>query len=128
MNTTDVVELTVPFKAEYVSIARLTASGIANRVGFDIETIEDIKVSVAEVCNKLINTGSKVSGSFKIIFKVSADSVQITFDCQDKSLECIFNEGENELGLSIITALMDKVELCADNHILSISKALEGNN
>ncbi len=127
MNTTDVIELTLPFKAEYVSIARLTASGIANRIGFDIEAIEDIKVAVAEVCNKLVNTGSKLAESFKIIFGVSADSVQITFDCRDKSLRCIFGEEENELGLSIITALMDDVELCKDDYILSISKALEGN-
>ncbi len=127
MNTTDVIELIMPFKAEYVSVVRLAASGIANRVGFDIEAIEDIKVAVAEVCNKLIKTGSKSTGSFKVIFKISVDSIIIAFDCQDKSLKCIFNGDENEFGLSIITALMDEVELCADDYILSISKALEGN-
>ena len=41
------IELRLPFKAEYVSVARLTASGIASRIGFDIEAIEDIKVAIA---------------------------------------------------------------------------------
>ena len=35
----DKIELTLPFKAEYVSVARLVASGVCNRIGFDIETI-----------------------------------------------------------------------------------------
>ncbi|NMA66934.1 MAG: anti-sigma regulatory factor, partial [Clostridiaceae bacterium] len=34
----DCIEVTLPFKAEYVSVVRLTVSGIANRMGFDIET------------------------------------------------------------------------------------------
>ncbi len=127
MSTTiDIVELTLPFKAEYVSSARLVASGIASRIGFDIETIEDIKVAVAEVCNKLVKTGSGLAESYKIIYEVSNDNMNIVFDCEDKSLRCIFSGDENEFGLSIINALMDGVELCTDNYILSISKGLEG--
>lgn len=124
--TNDIIELTLPLKAEYVSVARLTASAIANRIGFDIETIEDIKVSVAEVCNKLIQTGSKLTENYNIIFKVSFDTIYIVFDSEDKSLRCIFNSDESELGLSIIHALMDDVEICSDKFILSISKVLEG--
>jgi anti-sigma regulatory factor (Ser/Thr protein kinase) len=48
------VELVIPLLAEYVSIARLTLSGVANRAGFDFDTIEDVKVSLSEVCNRLI--------------------------------------------------------------------------
>jgi serine/threonine-protein kinase RsbW len=129
MNTTaEIIELILPFKAEYVSIARLTASGIANRVGFDIETIEDIKVAIAEVCNKLISLGSTSAQNYKIIFKIASDNLTIIFECIDKSLNCIFNNDGEELGISIINALMDSVEPCAsDNYILSMSKALEGN-
>ncbi len=124
----DSIKLILPFKAEYVSVARLTASGVANRVGFDIETIEDIKVAVSEVCNKLVLLGSKVADCYRIIFNIENNRLCITFDCEDKSLKCIFNDDIEGLGVSIITALMDSVDLCTDDeYILSMSKVLEGN-
>jgi len=129
MNTsTDNIELLLPFKAEYVSVARLTASGIANRIGFDIETIEDIKVAVAEVCNKLVTVGSKCVAGYRIIFKISGESLTVIFDCEDKLLKCIFDSENDEFGICIIDALMDNVKYCTeDSYILLMSKALEVN-
>lgn len=127
-HTVDTILLVLPFKAEYVSIARLTASGIANRVGFDYDSIEDIKVAVAEVCNKLINLGSTTAGEYTIVFEVRGGNLQITFKCSDSNLKCLFGNEESELGISIITALMDDVEFCPDNeYILSMVRSLEGN-
>lgn len=121
------ITLVLPFKAEFVSIARLTTSGVANRIGFDIETIEDIKVAVAEVCNKFINVGSATADSYSIIFRLSPGKLDILFDSEDKSLGCIFGDEGDELGLSIIRAFMDQVDFCADNgYLLSMSKELEG--
>lgn len=42
----DNVKMTLPCKGEYVGVARLTLSAIANRMGFNIEEIEDIKVEI----------------------------------------------------------------------------------
>lgn len=121
------IELSLPFKAEYVSVARLTASGIAARVGFDIETIEDIKVALAEVCNKLVSNGSKITDCYSIVFKISDKKVDIIIKCDDKSLGSIFRKENDELGISIIEALMDSFEISADgSYILSMSKGLEG--
>ena len=121
----DNIKLFLPFKAEYVIVARLTASGVASRIGFDIDTIEDIKVAVSEVCNKFVNLGSKIANDFTVIFNVGLNKLTITFDCNDKSLRCIFDEND-EFGVSIITALMDEVEFHTENdYIFSISKVLE---
>jgi serine/threonine-protein kinase RsbW len=125
----NIIELILPFKAEFVSIARLTASGVANRIGFDIETIEDIKVAIAEVCNKFINVGSEVASKFSIKFHICEDKIVITFNCEDKSLKCIFDDEEDGLGISIINALMDHVEFCTnDNYLFSMSKTRERDN
>ncbi len=122
------IGLSLPFKAEYVSIARLTASGVASGLGFDIDTIEDIKVSIAEVCNKLVTCGSEVATCYSIKFQPLDKALEIIFDCEDKSLKCIFNDENDELGLYIINALMDSVEFCTnDSYLLSMSKALEEN-
>ena len=41
--------LSLPCITEYVGVARLAISGIANQLGFDIEEIEDLfKISILE--------------------------------------------------------------------------------
>jgi serine/threonine-protein kinase RsbW len=122
----DTIELIMPFKADFVSVSRLAASGIASRIGFDIDDIEDIKVTVSEVCSQMIERGSEVANQYKIIFCISQDSLRIVFDCEDKSLKCIFDENEDGIGISIIKALMDEVDLCPNNkYILSMSKTIK---
>ena len=119
----DIIELSMPFKASFVSISRLTASGIASKAGFSIDDIEDIKVTVSEVCSKIIERGSETANLYKIIFCVLEDELRILFDCEDKSIRCIFDQSNDGLSISIIKALMDKVELCPNNnYILSMSK------
>ncbi|RCX14863.1 serine/threonine-protein kinase RsbW [Anaerobacterium chartisolvens] len=123
----DKIEISLPFKAEYVSIVRLTASGVANRIGFDIDTIEDIKVAVAEVCNKLVNAGSADALEYKIVFKMHKERLDIIFDCEDKKLKCIFDKERDQLALALINALMDGAELCSDTpYLFSMYKVLEG--
>ncbi|MDP4092995.1 MAG: ATP-binding protein [Bacillota bacterium] len=123
----DTIEMSLPFKPEYVSVARLAASGIANRIGFDVEVIEDIKVAISEVCSKLVGLGSKISENYTIAFTLRKDRLDIIFKCSDDSLKCLFNNSNDELSLSIITALMDDFELCTTDkdYLLSMSKTLK---
>jgi serine/threonine-protein kinase RsbW len=75
----ETIELILPFKAEYVSTARLTASSVASKMGFNIEEVEDIKVALSEVCSKLVSRGSKVVDSYRIVFKLFKDKLTIIF-------------------------------------------------
>jgi serine/threonine-protein kinase RsbW len=121
----DKIELTLPIKAEYVSVARLVTSGVCNRIGFDIDIIEDIKVSISEVCTKIVSLGSEITDNYKIIFEITQNGLNVLFYCEDSAMKCIFNGESDELALHIINAFMDSVELCTDNnYILSMSKVL----
>ncbi len=51
----ETVRLTIPAALEFVRIARLTASGVASRVGFDVEEIEDLRVAVDELSSILVD-------------------------------------------------------------------------
>ena len=51
------VELRLPNCPEYVVIARLTVAGVASRMAFDVETIEDMKIAVSEACTNAIEHG-----------------------------------------------------------------------
>ena len=44
----DAITLTIPAKPDYLLTARLTASSVASRMGFDINDVEDIKTAAAE--------------------------------------------------------------------------------
>jgi serine/threonine-protein kinase RsbW len=50
----DVVELRIPCRPEWVALARLAAAAVANRLQFSIEEIEDVKLAVAEACTAVI--------------------------------------------------------------------------
>lgn len=126
MESQDRISLALPCKAEYVSTARLTVSGIASRIGFDIETVEDIKVAVSEVCSRIICAAGAPDRRYEIIFNILADKLKITFT-SDIDIGCIFENDATGLGLSIINAFMDEVEFCPENgnYILSMTKKYE---
>jgi serine/threonine-protein kinase RsbW len=109
------IDMTVPSKPEYVGVIRLTVSGIANRMGFNVEEIEDIKVAVAEGCTNAIEHG--LDDKFYINFNINNDSLDVVI--KDKGKGCnieeikepdLLNPKEGGLGLFIIKSLMDDVE------------------
>lgn len=55
MESFDFIEIKVPAKPEYVGVIRLTASGVANRMGFSYEDIEDLKVAISEAVTNTVN-------------------------------------------------------------------------
>lgn len=118
----DYIKLSVPNKAEYVSIVRLTTSGIANKMGFDIEEIEDIKVAIAEACTNTLEHGiDDENKNFDIDFDMHKDKLMITVSgsrngyCIDNMKDLKIEElGEGGLGIFIINSLMDEVEIIND--------------
>lgn len=119
----DLIKLSVPNKPEYVSVIRLTATGIANRMGFDIEDIEDIKVAISEACTNAITHGAcKDEENFYIDF--FTDEKKLTISVYDNGRGCLTkniktpNLGELKeggLGVFIIKSLMDDVEILPNN-------------
>ena len=106
-------ELSFPLKAEYVSIARLTVSGIANRAGFDIDTIEDIKVSLSEICNRLIKGSRHAGEPCAVRFTLTGGGLEIRFSLPGAGVDAWFGadgqgDAESTLGLSLIELLMDE--------------------
>ncbi len=122
----DNVEISLPMKPEYVSIARLAVSGIAGRMGFNMDEIDDIRVSISEVCNRIISTGD-AAGNYKIVFNNREGRLGISFHCPGAlgsgGLKFDVNE-ESEAGFAIMSALMDEVKCPGEgNALLSMSKS-----
>ncbi|HHU89455.1 MAG TPA: anti-sigma regulatory factor [Clostridiaceae bacterium] len=123
MNIMDTISMLIPLKAEYVSIARLTVSGIASRMGFDIDTIEDIKVALSEVLGKFIEKKS-MTERVNVDFQCLEDGISIKFKAPDQSIPGLFDNDTDKFALAIIGSLMDGIEIQkqGDNTITMVKK------
>ena len=59
MQPYDYIEIRVPAKAQYVGVARLTISGLASRVGFTYDEIEDLKIASSEAITNAVQHAYK---------------------------------------------------------------------
>ncbi|MEN2769205.1 anti-sigma B factor RsbW [Ornithinibacillus xuwenensis] len=128
MESFDFIEMRFPAKAEYVGVIRLTISGIANRMGFTYEDIEDLKVAMSEAVTNVVAHAYREEddGEVTIGFGVYENRLELmvadhggSFDLNEvkaeigpyESTESVENLREGGFGLFLITALMDKVEI-----------------
>lgn len=111
----DCIELGLPINPAYVSAARLTASSIANRMGFNIEEIEDIKAAVSEACTYLIKRNLHSSSKmFNIQFKLISSTLEINLTSEKpREIKNIYDD--DTLGIMMIEALMDKIFVSDDD-------------
>lgn len=113
---TEIIKMEITANPEYVSVVRLTTSGIANKMGFCIDDIEDLKVAISEACTNAIKHSTE--NKFTIIYTVLEKelSIQIIdngkgYDTNSISQPSIENLKESGMGLFIIESLMDEVSI-----------------
>ena len=112
----DVVRLQVPAALEYVRIVRLTGSGVASRLGFDIEEIENLRVALDELASMTID----VAGPGEL---------EITFSTTDTELRIVgrapvaegVEVGVEPLTAQILKAVIDDYELGTDDGFVRFS-------
>ena len=115
-DTSHVVELRIPSKAEWVGVARLAVAGIASRLQFSMEDIEDLKLAVAEACTNCIQHAPS-GDSVAITCKIFNDKIVVTVEDEGAAPSVGALEprrlGEPKvggLGVFLIRSLMDDVE------------------
>ncbi len=109
----DIISLIIPKKPDYISLVRLTTSGIAYSIGLNVEDIEDIKVAIGEACiNSLMKNNKE---EISLTFEVDEEKVCIKVTDVTEIIEEELIQGkERELGLLIIKSLMDEVRFNED--------------
>ncbi|QDP39157.1 anti-sigma B factor RsbW [Radiobacillus deserti] len=135
MEPFDFIEIKVPAKAEYVGVVRLTSSGIANRMGFSYEDIEDLKVAISEAMTNAVTHAYEHDeiGEVTIGFGLYENRLEVmvadhggSFNLEQvkdgigpyEQKESIENLREGGFGLFLIEALMDKVEINNDYGVI----------
>ncbi|MCW3062401.1 MAG: ATP-binding protein [Capsulimonas sp.] len=77
----DTVELTIPCRPEYVGVARLAVLGIASRMPFSYDEVEDVRLAVGEACTHAVERAGSTVAQIKIVSTI--DSVALVIEVSD---------------------------------------------
>ena len=113
------VRLTIPAKAEYITLVRLALSGLSQSRPLSDETLGDLKLAVSEACSNSVRHAYRDGrpGSVEIVYELHPDRlvVEVLDGGEGFSAgEVPRNDGaltEGGLGIEIIRALADELEV-----------------
>jgi serine/threonine-protein kinase RsbW len=77
VSQSDTVELVIPCRPEYVGVARLAVLGIASRMPFSYDEVEDVRLAVGEACTHAVERAGSAEAKIKIVSNVDAHSLVI---------------------------------------------------
>lgn len=116
------VELHIPSRPEYVGVARLAILGVASRMRFSYDEVEDIRLAVGEACTRSIDrlNGGQSPDGHTIRLRCLIDSNRLTIEVRNPlvkaapRLEPVPDVSglppENDLSGVLIRILMDEVD------------------
>ena len=101
----DEVRLEVPAKPEFLRLARVTAAGLASRLGFSYDEVEDLRLAIDELCFGL--TGARgQEGTVAVHYVLNDQSLRVEghgrFTAPDRRAEL------SDLSQVILKALVDE--------------------
>lgn len=72
----DTVSIKIPASPQFLGVLRLVAAGLAARLKFTLEDIEDLKIAVDELSAYLTGAQGR-DGNLEVRFSISEDSIEI---------------------------------------------------
>jgi serine/threonine-protein kinase RsbW len=115
------VRLTIPARAEYITLGRLALTAIAGVRPLSDETLHDLKLALTEACtNSVKHAYGEDGGSVDIVYELLSDRLAVEVGDAGTGFEPDGRRGdatdeaeleEGGLGIEIIRALTDEVEI-----------------
>jgi serine/threonine-protein kinase RsbW len=114
------VRLSIPAKAEYITLGRLALTAIARVRPVSAETLSDLKLALTEACTNSVRHAYREgrSGTVEIVYQIEPD--RLVVEVTDEGAGFQPDEGrrgrngdlsEGGLGIAIIRAVADEVEI-----------------
>jgi serine/threonine-protein kinase RsbW len=113
-----VVRLTIPAKAEYITLGRLALAGISHLREMPDETLHDLKLALTEACTNSVRHAyeAESDGTVHIVYEVGEEDISI--EVLDEGEGFVLDEAEESdhlsesgLGIAIIRSLADELEI-----------------
>ena len=115
------VRLTIPARAEYITLCRLALTGIARLRELSDELLADLKLALTEAASNSVRHayGDKDAGVVEISYELFPDRLVIEVTDEGEGFDPAEAEAdpdelsEGGLGIAIIRAIADEVEIGA---------------
>ncbi|MDQ1703063.1 MAG: serine/threonine-protein kinase RsbW [Frankiaceae bacterium] len=105
----DVVEVRLPAASAYLSVLRTATAGLAARLDFTLEEIEDLRIAVDEACAMLLATAIPGT-SLRCTFELEPDALRIAVSVQtSEGVE----PSRTTFAWTVLTALAGEVDSTA---------------
>ena len=98
------VTLMVAATNDHISYARLTATALAGKIGFDYDAIEDVRIAVSELCSNVISCA--ITGA-ELTLSLRGDSEGITVTGRVPVSESAPPLNPDELSEQVLDAVVD---------------------
>jgi serine/threonine-protein kinase RsbW len=115
--STDHVELRVPASGAYVSVLRAAAAGLAARLDFTVDEIEDLRIAVDEACAVLLpfaETDARLSARFDL----EPGRLQVSVSVPSETTE---PPSRNTFAWTVLKALAGEVDATVDDGKLTLT-------
>jgi serine/threonine-protein kinase RsbW len=77
-SSAETVELIIPCRPEFVGIARLAVLGIASRMPFSYDEVEDVRLAVGEACTHAVERAGNSAAVIRITSVIDPHALTIT--------------------------------------------------
>jgi serine/threonine-protein kinase RsbW len=106
--SSDEVQLVMPADPEFLRLARVTAMGLASRLSFTIDEIDDLRIAIDELVFGLIGTKGRI-GNVRMTYRLEPEGLEVegTGEFDDDGT----SPGLSELSELILDAVADEHEL-----------------
>ena len=119
------VRLTMPATPQLLRVARLTAAGLAGRLGFSFDEIEDVKIAVDELCFALVGSKGR-PGSLTVTYRLGDHSLEILGEGDFPVDKSEAPPAASELSAQILAAVVDEHELTRDGDTMRFRLSKRG--
>ena len=109
------VRLTMPATPQLLRVARLTAAGLAGRLGFSFDEIEDIKIAVDELCFALVGSRGR-DGSLTVTYRL--DGKRLVIEGEGTFADATPDPAPSELSAQILAAVVDEHDVRRDGDVM----------
>ncbi|MFH0520667.1 ATP-binding protein [Streptomyces sp. M41] len=123
------VELRFSALPEHVRTARLVAAAVARRAGVDEAVLDEVRLAVGEACSRAVGLHQSVGITAPVKVALIEEEKQFSIEVGDEAPHTVPGERvpgapgegdveaeEDEMGLAVISGLVDDVEVSAGEH------------
>jgi serine/threonine-protein kinase RsbW len=122
-SSAETVTITIPCKPEFVGVVRLALLGIASRLPFSYDEVEDLRLAVGEACTHAVERPGSIAATIQVVARISGPELDIEVtdtvpqgspkksSTDDSALLAEAGVDQEGLGILLMEILVDKIQI-----------------